>query len=144
MQEIHWILKEGGKVKASSLRLLLDSLPDGQYRVDISDKAGKRSSGQNDLLHGMFRWYARELNNLGVQTPSVHRWDTEIIKEWMIAELAPTQELVLPSGEIKTLRKRTHEMTDLEASEFADRVQAYFAEEGIFLPQPDSQAELKL
>jgi hypothetical protein len=145
MTESLSIWKEGSKWHAASLRLLLDSLSSGAYRVTVTDNTGKRSGGQNDLLHAYFRIYARALNDLQATGEHIHRWDMEDVKEWMLGKFAPTIERVDPNGEIHTRRKRSHEMTQDEASEFVDTMALYMRDTfGMEVPERDEQQTLPI
>lgn len=144
MTETLSIYKEFGKWHGRSLRLLMDSLPDGNYKVTIAD-GFKRSTDQNDRVHTLCRIYANALNELQATGPAIHRWTMEEVKEWAISELAPTVSVVDPNGVIHERRMRTSEMSMAESSEFMDTVESYFAREfGIVLPEVDEQTELPI
>lgn len=124
MTESIYIYKEGGKWKASALRLLLDSLQDGSYHVTVKDDSGKRSNPQNDRMHLLFRIYAKELNEMqALGGHFIKRWDMESVKEWALSLFAPEVADVDPNGEVYARRKRSHEMTAVECSKFMDELE---------------------
>lgn len=145
MTESLWINKEGDRWNARSLRLLLDSLPHGHYRVTVTDQAGKRSTGMNDFLHLCWRLYAKMLNQLQATGPQIHRWDMEDVKEWTLGMFAPNVQVVDPNGEIHERRKRSHEFTQEEADEFTNVVALYMRDTfGIRIEDKDEQVELPI
>ena len=126
MTEVHGITKEGGRIRAASLRATLDSLPDGPYRITIEDDVSKRSTGQNDYIHTVLRIYAKELNGMAAHGKGLpFRWTMEDVKEWSLSMFAPFRDIVTPDGEIIAIRKRTHEMSKEELGTFADTLSEY-------------------
>lgn len=125
MTESVWISKEGERIKAAALRLLLLALPHGSYRVTVSDEKGRRSTPQNDRMHAMFRLYAQALNELQATGPKSHRWTMEEFKEVTLAKFAPTVQVVDPNGEIHERLKRSHELDVAEATDVMDSMEAW-------------------
>lgn len=144
MTESVSIYKERGKWHGGSLRALMDSLPDGNYTVTMTN-AAKRSTDQNDRVHALCRILAAALNEMQATGPTIHRWAMEDVKEWCIADMAPTMSVVDPNGVIHERRMRTHEMSMAESSEFMDAIESYFASEfGITVPEAGEQTEFQL
>lgn len=144
MTESLSIYKEHGKWHGRALRALMDSLPDGNYTVTMAN-AAKRSTDQNDRVHTLCRIIANALNEMQATGPQIHRWTMEDVKEWCIADLAPTLTVVDPNGVIHERRMRTHEMSMAESSEFMDAVESYFAREfGVIVPENGEQTEIQL
>lgn len=146
MTESTTIYKEGGKWHASNLRLLLDSLQDGSYQVTIKDGSGKRSNPQNDRMHLLFRLYAKMLNEMqAVGGHFIKRWDMESFKEWSLSLYAPEVQDVDPNGEVYVRRKRSHEFTMMESSQFMEELEADMQLKfGFVLPGDGEQTKLKL
>lgn len=143
MTETHWITKAEGRLGAASLRLLLLNLPDGHYRVTVSDDAAKRTTEQNRLIHAYFTIFAKELNAMQAHGPNRYHWTMEDMKEWALSKFAPTKQVVDPNGEVHERRKRSHEMDVHECSAFVDTLCAYMRETfGILIPEPNEQTEL--
>lgn len=145
MTETLHIYKERGKWHAGSLRLLFDSLHDGNYAVTVSDSVAKRSNPQNDRIHTLCRLLAKELNTMQATGPTIHHWTMEDVKELALSMFAPSVQVVDPNGVPHERRKRSHEMSSPEASTFMEAVEAYFITEfGILIPEPNEQQQIPI
>ena len=142
-EERHTIIKEGGRIRAASLRALLDTIPDGAYTVTVKRATGKTVK-QNNYLHVLFTVAAQMLNDAGFGdgTP----WSKDKVKAYCKKEgLYPMEELVMPGGVVVQVPKYTRELDDLETSATIDRVIDHFWEEHrIALPPPNAQVELNI
>lgn len=136
MKEVHHIVKEPtGKVRATSLRFLLDSLPPDGYTVTVTND-NRRSDAQNALIHMLFRMAAKWI------TESTGQKTTEgDVKVWLKMLHLP-RDIVMPDGEVVKVCRDTHELDEAETSEFIERCYATLAEVGIVLPEPGEQLTL--
>ena len=63
--------------------------------------------------------------------------DSEELHEYMKKKFLPSHELTLPSGEILTVPGSTKNLTTDEMAEFISKVKRFFAEQGLYLPDPN-------
>lgn len=143
-EERHTIIKEGGRVRAASLRAVLDALPDGVYTIPSPKRATNKTRKQGNYLHVLFTVAAQMLNDAGFGdgTP----WTKDKVKAYCKKEgLYPQEELVMPGGVVVSIPVETRALDDLETSATIDRVIDHFREEHrIALPPPNAQVELNI
>lgn len=138
----HTIIKEGGRIRAASLRAELDALPDGAYTVQVK-RASSKTRAQNAYLHVLFTIAAQHLNAMGYGDGS--QWTPERVKSYAKAQhLYPVEDMVIPGGEVVQVPKDTRDLDDLEAGCTIERVIAHFADLDIILPEPNAQQSLNL
>lgn len=143
-EERHTIIKEGGRIRAASLRAVFDALPDGVYTIPSPKRASRKTVKQNSYLHVLFTIAADMMNREGFGDGK--RWTKDKVKGYCKAQgLYPHHELELPSGLPFLVPKYTRELDDLETSATIDRVIEHFWEEHrIALPPPNAQVELNI
>lgn len=143
-EERHTIIKEGGRVRAASLRAVLDALPDGVYTIPSPKRATNKTRKQGNYLHVLFTVAAQMLNDAGFGdgTP----WSKDKVKAYCKNEgLYPMEELVMPGGVVVSIPVETRALDDLETSATIERVIDHFWEEHrIALPPPNAQVELNI
>lgn len=141
MPTTHYIVKQGGRIGAASLRAQLDAMPDGAYKVTVA-RATSKTKAQNSYLHVLFTIAAQALNEgMG----GGEQWTPERVKLYCKrAELYPVEDCLLPGGEIVQMPKDTRDLDDLEMGATIERVIHHFAEMGIVLPEPQQQTTLNL
>lgn len=142
-EERHTIYKEGGRIRAASLRALLDTIPDGAYTVTVK-RASRKTVKQNNYLHVLFGIAADMMGREGFGDGS--RWTKDKVKAYAKAQgLYPDHELTLPNGLPFLVPKDTRELDALETSATIERVIEHFWEEHrIALPAPNEQVELNI
>ena len=64
-EERHTIRKEGGRIRAASLRAVFDALPDGVYTIPSPKRASRKTVKQNSYLHVLFTIAADMMNREG-------------------------------------------------------------------------------
>lgn len=87
--------------------------------VVVTEHKGRRTGAQNRALHAMFSSIAEHAWIDGRQ------FSAEAWKELLVRELAGTEDLILPTGEIVQRRRSTADMDVVELSELLDKVAHY-------------------
>lgn len=137
----HHIEKREGKWYAASLRAAMDTLPNGEYEVKLSS-ATRMSKPQRGYLHVLFGIIADILNRMDLGDG--RRWTKEKVKHYAKAVgIYPTEEMVLPDGEIVEVPVDTRALDRHQSSEVIERLIQHFWEEfKIRLPGPNEQVEI--
>lgn len=135
---IHYGRMVDGRLHCQSLRLALAEL-DGEAVEFTVCKAGavKRSNPQNDYMHWMFTFIAKEMTKATGQ-----EFTKDEIKEWLKYEEL-RYEKVLQDGEVMTMMKGTSELSKEECTAFIDRCILRMARDHkIIVPLPGEQMQI--
>lgn len=126
--EIHIV---GQPQREFAIRFIQRLSADKQWTVSIRPYRKKRTLDQNALIHGWFAIIARETGN-----------DPGDVKEALKTEFLPPRFVEL-NGKTVEVRRETSKLDTKELAEFANRIQAWAAQEfGIVLPTRDDYREI--
>jgi hypothetical protein len=128
-----------GRLRAQSLHAVLKTEPEGTV-WEFTAKPAKpgKTLSQNNWLHFLFTYIANTMNERGMGDGK--HYTKERVKALCKAEgMYPTEDFVTPHGEVKQLPIDTRDLTKDEAGVVIERMNVYFAEWDIPLPEPQKQ-----
>lgn len=125
--------KFSAKIKNGKVALLdkdrfvthVSGLKDGEYYIVIDKEKDKRTSSQNKYLWGVL--YKIPADALG--------WDIDDMHEWCKLQFNPKQSKI--NDEDVVIPGSTAKLTVTEFNDYKDKIQRFFAEHDINIPDPN-------